>query len=283
MSILHIPANPEQTALARLRTDIVFSAATGTQLTCAMLLPWNEAPETPYPAIVFVQGSAWQFPDIGYEIPQLSEYARRGYVVMTVTHRNCLDGHPFPAFLQDVKTAVRYLRANAQAYHVDPERIGIWGTSSGGNTSMLVAMTGDDARYKTAEYAAVSDAVRCAVQCFGPTDLKSLFDYHRAAGSTDESLPSALAGERPYDEVMRDMSPYQIAEKGKAYPPILMLQGNADVVVPWTQAEMMLEKYEEVGADAQLICIDGAPHEGPFWSGAVHEQIVAFLDAHLKG
>ena len=281
MSILHIPSNPAMTGQARIHLNVVFSTATGTPLSCAILTPWNEAPETPYPAIVFVQGSAWQFPDIGYEIPQLSEYARAGYVVMTVTHRNCLDGHPFPAFLEDVKTAVRYLRTNADKYHVDPERIAIWGTSSGGNTSMLVAMTADDPRYKTEEYADVSDGVRCAVQCFGPTDLESLFAYHRAAGSTDNTLPNALAGNRPYEEVMREMSPYQIAEEGKAYPPIFMIQGNADYVVPWEQGEMMLKKYQEVGANAQLVCIDGAPHEGPFWSKAVHEQIFAFLAQYL--
>lgn len=282
MSILHIPANPEQKGQARIVPDVVFSSATGTELRCAILTPWNEAPEKPYPAIVFVQGSAWQFPDIYYEIPQLSEYARAGYVVMTVTHRNCLEGHPFPAFLEDVKTAVRYLRKNAEAYHVDPDRIGIWGTSSGGNTSMLVAMTADDPRYNTGEHGDVSDAVRCAVQCFGPTDIITLFDYHFNAGNTDRTLANSLAGERPYEEVAREMSPYQIAEKGKAYPPILMLQGNDDPVVPWEQGEKMYEKYLEVGADAQLICIDGAPHEGPFWSGAVHEQIMAFLDKHLK-
>lgn len=282
MSILHIPVNLEQKEQARLVPHVVFSTATGKELSCAFITPWNETPEKPYPAIVFVQGSAWQFPDIYYEIPQLSEYARAGYVVMTVTHRNCLEGHPFPAFLEDVKTAVRYLRTNAETYHVDPERIGVWGTSSGGNTSMLVAMTADDPRYNTGEHGGVSDGVRCAVQCFGPTDIITLFDYHFNAGDTDRALANALAGERAYEEVAREMSPYQIAQKDKTYPPILMIQGNADPVVPWSQGEMMYEKYLEVGADAQLICIDGAPHEGPFWSRAAHEQILAFLDRHLK-
>ena len=281
MSILHIPSNPTLAGQARITLNVVFSTESGTELSGAILSPWNEAPEKPYPAIVFVQGSAWQFPDIGYEIPQLSQYARAGYVVMTVTHRNCLNGHPFPAFLEDVKTAVRFLRANAEKYHIDPERIGIWGTSSGGNTSMLVSMTGDDPRYKTGEYSEYSDAVRCAVQCLGPTDIKSLFDYHLTHGS-DDTLARALAGERPYEEVAHDMSPYQIAEKGKVYPPILMIQGNADPVVPWEQGEMMQKKYEEVGADSALICIDGAPHEGSSWSSAVHDQVMAFLDKHLK-
>lgn len=277
MPILHIPANPTEEGQARLLPHIVYSTATGTDLTCAILTPYNQQPAKPYPAIVFVQGSAWQHPDICYQLPQLSEYARRGYVVMTVTHRNAMEGHPFPAFLEDVKTAVRYLRKSAETYHIDPERIAIFGTSSGGNTAMLVAMTANDPRYKTAEYADVSDAVCCCAECFGPTDLKALFKLHQGAPIGD-----ALRGEQDAQAVLHDMSPYHIAEAGKAYPPVLLVQGDADPTVPWDQSERMYKKYLEVGTDAQLVCIDGAPHEGPFWSRAVHEVILTFFDAHLK-
>lgn len=280
MSILHLPANPQQTAQARLTTDIVYSTATGEALTCAMITPWNAAHEPPHPAIVFVQGSAYQSPDLGYQIPQLCRYAQAGYVVMTVSHRNCMQGHPFPAILEDVKTAVRHLRSHAAKYHVDPERIGIWGSSSGGNTALLAAMTADDPRYKTEEYADFSDAVRCSVQCFGPTDMLTLFEYHKEGKYAD--LPRALAGEQDAETVMREMSPYRIAQKGKAYPPFLMIQGDSDTAVPWEQGEKMYRRLKEVGADVQLICIDGAPHEGAFWSTAVHDQVMAFLDKHLK-
>lgn len=78
-----------------------------------------------------------------YEIPQLSALAREGFVVATVNHRDASsDPHDmFPAYLEDVKAAIRYLRANARQWHVDPDRLGIWGTSSGGNTSLLVGLT----------------------------------------------------------------------------------------------------------------------------------------------
>ena len=168
MPILHLPINPTLQGLARTRWDVIYSTATGTPLKAVLITPWNEAIKN-RPAIVFVQGSGWGFPDVNFEIPQLSELAQAGYVVMTVTHRNRYDGHPFPAFLQDVKCAIRFLRAHADQYGVDPQRIGIYGTSSGGNTALLVAMTGDDPRYKTEEYQEYSDSVCCMVECFGPT------------------------------------------------------------------------------------------------------------------
>src|SRR5690606_6431839 len=114
-----------------------------------IMVPWYEKTdsledEVPRrPLIVFLQGSGWTFPDVNYEIPQLAEYARNGYVVATITHRSYKDGYPAPAFLQDAKTAIRFLRKNANVYGIDPNRVCFWGTSSGGNTAMLVAMTGD--------------------------------------------------------------------------------------------------------------------------------------------
>lgn len=281
--IITLKSNNELTGLARLLPRVVYSTAQGQELTGAMIVPWNEKPAKPFPAIVFVQGSAWQSADIYYELPQLSEYARRGYVVFTVVHRSCTANppHPFPAFLEDVKTAIRFLRENADTYHIDPDRIGIFGTSSGGNTSMLVAMTGDDPAYKTAEYAAMSDSVRCAVECFGPTDLDALFTQRMI--EEEPVISKGLRGGRDMHVVSRAMSPYHIAKKDAGYPPILMLHGDADELVPYEQGEIMYDKYLEVGADVQMIRIAGAPHEDSFWSCEVHAHILAFLDRHLKG
>ena len=170
---LSIKRNPTLDGLAEISPDIVYSHAGGKDLTLRVIYPWrNDANAARrYPLILFIQGSGWTFPNINYEIPQLSWYARHGYVVATVTHRNCYDGFPFPAFLQDVKCALRYLRAHADDWSIDPERVTVYGTSSGGNTALLVGLTGDDPRYKTDEYADQSDAVSAVVECFGPTDM----------------------------------------------------------------------------------------------------------------
>lgn len=285
-SIKVIPQNLPMSGLSRLHHDVVFAHPEGMELKCSILTPWNEAEDAKFPAIVFLQGSAWTFPDRYYELPQLAWYANHGYVVMTITHRSSKEGHPYPAFLEDAKTAIRYLRANAAQYHVDPERIGFWGTSSGGNTCMLVQLTGDDPTLKTAEYADQSDAVKCCVECFGPSDVQMIIEFVRAQNNgqapRDGDLFTNLTGSGDEKQVAAAMSPYCRIREGVAYPPILMLHGNADTVVDYeTQGVRMYEKYLACGVDAQMICIDGAPHEGPFWSQAVHDDILAFFQQHL--
>ncbi len=274
--ILTLESNPSLEGLSNLRRDVVFASPEGVALHAAILTPWNE--EKRYPAIVFVQGSAWTFPNVEYELSQLAWYANHGYVVMTVTHRNSKEGHPYPAFLQDVKTAIRFLRHNAEKYLVDPERVAIWGTSSGGNTAMLVQLTGDDPLLKTDEYPEQSDSVCCAVECFGPSDMLSIIPDR-----SDDELFRALVGNQDVETVARGMSPLYRLEEGRAYPPILMLHGDADDIVDYeTQGLRMLEAYQRCGVDASMVCVHGAPHEGPFWSWQVHEQILSFLNRHMK-
>ncbi len=276
MKLTTLQNNPALLGLAEQFTDIVYSTATGVSLTATILCPWKADETARHPAIVFVQGSGWTCPNPGYELPQLSEYARAGYVVMTIRHRSRLEGHPFPAFLEDTKCAIRFLRAHADKYQVDPERVAIFGTSSGGNTALLVAMTGDDPRYKTAEYGEYSDAVCCMVECFGPT-------YMEKMGSEEKNrqLVETLSGDQDHVETMRAMSPYCIARKGMSYPPMLLIHGDADTMVPYEQMLLMGEKLDEIGADGRMICIHDAPHEGNFWSRELHRQILAFLDAHM--
>ena len=172
-----IPYNPMLEGLAESTGDIVFAHESGKDITLRILKPWRNDlnKDKRYPLIVFIQGSGWTFPNIGYHLPHIAQFARTGYVVATVTHRSSNDGHPFPAFLQDVKSAIRYLRAHAEEHQIDPARVAAWGTSSGGNTALLLGLTGDDPRYKTAVHPEQSDAVKAVVDVFGPTDMMSLF------------------------------------------------------------------------------------------------------------
>ena len=283
-----LPNNPKLSGLARMCPDIVYSTATGTELKLAILMPWENyyQPETAprRPLIVFVQGSAWTFPDIYSEIPQLSDFARNGYVVATVTHRNAMEGHPFPAYLQDVKTAIRFLRKNAEKYGIDPEHVAIWGTSSGGNTAMLVGLTPDDPSFKTEEYAECSDAVNAVVQCFGPTDLYDMFDYYKESfpGQDFDAKDNVFYGLcggplSQHMEIGDKMSPIFYVDGCPKLPPFLMLQGDADPVVPYAQCVKMYEKLYDAGADVRMIRIEGAPHERSFWSRELLDIIAGYI------
>jgi len=276
--------NPTLEGLALFVPDVVFSTATGVELKMQIIRPWEDEnwPERPKrPLIVFLQGSGWTFPNVNYEIPQLCEFARMGYVVATITHRNYHDGYPAPAFLQDAKTAIRFLRKNADEYGIDPERVCFWGTSSGGNTSLLVALTGDDPKYKTGEYAEFSDSVKVAVDCFGPANLVRLSDYLVAHG--DPTLFEELVGGKLTDhrELLKEMSPLLILEKNKKYPPILLLHGDGDTIVPYDESLNMYEALMENGYDTEMIRVENGPHEHSFWSRELLVEIADFIKRKL--
>ena len=282
--IPHLPMNPALKGQAEVLPPVVYSA-NGQELT--LILPWAPGDDrtkvTPAPLILFVQGSAWTTPNVGYEIPMLSRYAEEGYAVATVKHRSALDGHVFPAFLQDVKCAIRFLRANAARYGIDPARILAFGTSSGGNTVCLLGLTGDDPVLRTEEYAEESDAVCAVVSCFAPTNLTALFDYYRQAGhNPDDGLTGYLGPDKnAWPEAMRRWSPTERVEAGKAYPPFLLIHGTGDPVVPYTQLDELYTKLKAAGAEVSAYYVDGAEHEGNFWSPEVREVIHREITSRL--
>jgi acetyl esterase/lipase len=281
-----LPNNPELDGLAMFVPDVVFSTATGVELKMQIMMPWSnmnkDAGIPRRPLIVFLQGSGWTFPNVNYEIPQLAEYARMGYVVATITHRSYLDGYQAPAFLQDTKTAIRFLRKNADQYGIDPSRVCFWGTSSGGNTSMLVALTGDDPKYKTGEYAEYSDSVNVAVECFGPTDLPKLFARLIGNPEIEHALEQMTGGKlSEHMDLLNEMSPILRIEQGKKYPPMLLIHGDADQLVPYEQSESMFKALLDNGCEAEMIRIENAPHEDSFWSRALHTDIADFINRKL--
>ncbi len=287
-NIIKLPSNPSWEGMAEVFPDVIFSRVGGEELKMQIIAPWwnREGKEVPkYPLVVFVQGSAWTFPGVWYQIPQLSELARKGHVVATITHRNSMEGHPFPACLQDVKTAVRFLRKNAPLYGIDAERVGLWGTSSGANLSLLAAMTEGEERYITEEYQGYSDRVDYVAACFPTTDL---VEYMLDDGGEQEikDIFTALSGGIVDEEmsVLKEMSPYHRVQEGllTEYPPLLIAHGDADELIPHNQSLKLYEALEKKGADVTMVTVEGAPHEDAFWSQEMLEFIYHFIEKNSK-
>ena len=287
--VLH--ANFELTGMSYLIPDVTYAEPNGEPLKMQIFIPWQKSKESnpkKYPLIIFIQGSAWQNPDVYFELPQLSQYARSGYVVATITHRNCLDDHPFPAFLQDVKTAIRFLRNAHEKYHIDSNRVAVFGTSSGGNAALLTGLTGDSTTYKTDVFPDISDSVKVVIDCFGPTDIPEIVrdigvQDPRIFESRDDNFFYAICG-GPVKEnapLLHALSPYHIVENGKDYPAFFLLHGDADHMVPYQQSKKMFHRLYDAGADVRMLRIEGGTHEGSFWSQAVHDQILSFLQETL--
>ena len=289
-----LPNNPSMEGICAMVPDVEFARPDGISLKMQLIVPMppEQGEKKRYPLIVFVQGSSWVKPNQYFEIPQLSEFARAGYVVATVTHRTCFEAAA-PAFLQDVKSAIRFLRANAEKFRIDPERVAVWGTSSGGNTALLVGVTGGMPEFDVGENLDQSSSVRCVVDCFGPTDLYKMATVQYAAISekTDpEGRPSVFAGLAGGKLSLRDeaslaplklVSPINYVQPGKDFPPFFILHGDADPVVLYEDSVEMYEKLLANGYDAEMLRVTNAPHEGSFWSRAVHTEIAAFLKKHI--
>lgn len=288
MTIHDLPNNPSLANQVRLIENITYAAVDGQPLKMEILAPWTQRyPKkyhpTPRPLIVFVQGSSWRTPKMGEEIPQLVQFVHAGYVVATVQHRSAVDGYRFPAFLEDVKTAIRYLRRRATKYAIDPHKVAIWGTSSGANAAMLVALTGDDPRYKTHLYHNESDKVDAVVSCFAPMDVDATFQYN-AKVPGNKLLEFCLFGPNleNWSELKKAMSPLDQVKPGQDYPPFLLFHGDADKVVQYNQMVEMAEKLQKNGYDVEAYRVKGANHERDFWSPQIYQVVQQFLDQHIK-
>ncbi|MFQ9933551.1 MAG: alpha/beta hydrolase fold domain-containing protein [Lachnospiraceae bacterium] len=285
-----IKSNPSLTGMAEVINDVVFSNAGGCKLKMQIILPWRSENNTLlYPAVVFVQGSGWTFPNVWYEVPQLCRLASRGYVVASVTHRNSLEGHPFPDCLKDVKTAIRFLRKNAGMYGIDEKRICIWGTSSGGNLALLTAMTSGDERYISDEYREYSDNVVCCTACFPTTDFVECMESQDFDKGLKEVFVALSGGTVDKNmTVLKEISPYYIAKKcienniSADYPPIFLAHGTNDTLIPYSQSEKMYYSLKKLGVNVSMTAVENAPHEGAFWSEEMLQMIFEFIERYCE-
>jgi acetyl esterase/lipase len=233
----------------------------------------------PRPAIVFVHGGGWRSGDKrrGYFIRGAVEYAQKGYVCASVNYR-LVGEAKFPACIEDVKCAVRWLRANAEKYNVDPQRIGGYGNSAGAHLVAMLGLAGPDAKLEGdgpyRENSSLLQAVCCSAT---PTDL-SLF------GRIGNRRPGIFAGPpEMIEQQMRQASPITYA--GKQAPPFLVVHGTADKTVDVKHGDTFVKALKDAGAKSvEYLRIDGAGH-GVFGQHAAktHPAMEKFFAEHLQG
>jgi len=264
-------------------TDLTYGKGGDRELKLDLARPDGEGP---FPAIVFVHGGGWRGGHRAHYRRQVVEAARRGYVAVTVTYRLTeadADGrakHPFPIQVNDVKCAVRWLRANAAKYHVDSERIGATGGSAGGHLSLMLGLTDASAKLEgDGGHARQSSRVQAVVNYFGPTDMLEL---HRTTVGGKEIVASFLGGTP--DEVR----PQYVASSPTSYvskddPPVLTIHGTADRLVPTDQARLLDKKMKAAGVPHTLLLIEGQGHGFRGEAGAeAAKAAFEFFDGHLK-
>jgi len=264
-------------------TDLTYGKGGDRELKLDLARPDAEGP---FPAIVFVHGGGWRGGHRAHYRRQVVEAARRGYVAVTVTYRLTeadADGrarHPFPIQVNDVKCAVRWLRANAAKYHVDPERIGATGGSAGGHLSLMLGLTDASAKLEgDGGHPRQSSRVQAVVNYFGPTDMLEL---HRTTVGGKEIVASFLGG-TPDEVRPRYVASSPISYVSKDDPPVLTIHGTADRLVPTDQARLLDKKMKAAGVPHTLLLIEGQGHGFGGEAGAkAAKAAFEFFDEHLK-
>ncbi len=235
----------------------------------------------PYPCIVWVCGGGWLQMDIHAHLPNFIELVRSGYVIASVEYRDSNQAK-FPAQLQDIKSAIRYLRANAKRYGIDPDHIGIMGESAGGHLAAMTAVTGEHKEYDQGPYLEFTSEVQAACSWYLPCDFTKMpvRDEITVAMSPESWLIGDSALRNP--ELVRMASPATYIDEHT--PPFLLIHGTKDTVVPFHQSEIMYEALESRQIPVDLIAIEGADHADiHFFQPEVMGWIQVFFDQYLKG
>ncbi|NKF24611.1 alpha/beta hydrolase [Solimonas marina] len=221
-----------------------------------------------HPAVLLLFGGGWHHGERTQLAPIATTLAQRGYVAVAIDYRLAPIYH-FPAQLQDVQLAVRWMRANAATYDIDPRRIGAWGYSAGAHLAALLG--GIDTRDALGEPGSRIEAV---VAGGTPTDLTKPTHHHQVIeliGGTEAQKP----------QLYREASPVDYVDRGD--PPVFLYHGGSDELVPLDHATDYKKKLDAAGVPCELMILHGRGHvmtfltDQPAVTAALH-----FLDRYLR-
>lgn len=231
-----------------------------------------------YPCVVWICGGAWQRLDRSAHLAYLTELARSGFVVASVEYRTANEG-PFPIQLTDVKAGIRYLKALSDRYNIDPERFGVMGESAGGYLAAMATLAEDKA-FDVGAFTEYSSKVQAACPWYPPTDVTG-FPYPSPVEAA-ASMESLLLGKNVMLNKEEALKICPVSFVTKDAPPFLIIHGDNDHTVPFSQGEILHDKLEEVGADVKLLVLEGADHaDMPFFQRELWERITAFFKDKL--
>jgi acetyl esterase/lipase len=256
--------------------DVIYGKGGGEDLKLDIARPKDAASKN-LPCVVFIHGGAWRAGTRAAHHDDIRRLAGLGFVAATVDYR-LAPKHPFPAQVQDVKCAIRFLRAHAKQYALDPDRIAIWGISAGGHLALMLGVTQKvDGLEGDGGWPEQSSAVQAVIAYYPRTDLTAEGFSETVQKDHVTFLGGSLA-EVP--EQYRKASPLTYVTPGDA--PTLILQGTKDPRVPLIQTTRMIEALTKAGVSGHAELIFGAAHG---WSGAERERTdaaaVAFIRQHL--
>lgn len=229
------------------------------------------AGSAPVPVVVWIHGGGWE--GGSKDNPgALGLLWQGGFALASINYR--LSPHaPFPAQLEDCKSAVRWLRANAVQHRIDGSRIGVWGQSAGGHLAALVGTTGDAREFDRGPNAQVSSRVQAVVDYFGPTDL-GLYGGSRPGDTLSRLIGGPIQENR---ERVAQANPITYVRRG--VPPFFIAHGDQDTLVPLEHSRRLEAALRRAGGDVTLHVVPGAGHS--LGGTEMNRRVGAFLARHL--
>jgi acetyl esterase/lipase len=230
------------------------------------------------PLVIFIHGGGWTGRTKADGEAYADAFLKRGYAFAAIDYR-LAPGAIFPAQIQDAKAAVRFLRAHAADYNIDPDKIGVMGHSAGGHLASLLGTTNDDPQFDIGDNLNVSGAVQAVCDMSGPSD------FLMPAPSLQPLYAKLLGG--PVNErqdLAKLASP--ITHVSAKSAPFLILHGDKDAGVPKEESQELAAALEKAGVPVQLIFLPGQPHNLNLWAhtgtGNYLEIVLKFFDLNLK-
>ena len=266
------PASAAEVANAAVQRDLVYKRVNSAVLTLNLYRP--EKVSGPLPVIVWIHGGGWRS-GRKERCPAVA-LVQDGFAVASIDYR-LTSTAPFPAQIEDCKAAVRWLRANAATYHLDPDHIGVWGMSAGGHLAALLGTSGgvpelegggDNMQY--------SSRVQAVCDVAGPADLPAMPNLGAKRIAAIEGL---LGGPLEKDKV-KAIAASPIHYVSKDDPPFLIVHGVGDRVVPVEQSQRFYEALQKAGVNATLKILPEVGHQGVLMDAVKDAEV--FFEATLK-
>ena len=275
-------SHPEEVELL---PDVEIGTGGGRRLHVDIMRPRQKS-SRPLPAVLWIHGGAWRAGSRKVNPTQF--LAAHGYVTVGVEYR--LSGEAkWPAQLEDCRLAVRWLRAQGEAYHVNPGRIACWGHSTGGHLASCLGTMSKESRYEgNGGHSGVSSEVQAVVNYCGPVDLSTgSYDPNRSAGEDPSPVLAELFG-TTYSEnksLWEEASPFLHVRDAV---PHLLIHGDADQVVPLAQSQRFAAALRQAEVPLEFVTIRSGTHSlfapvGNPDAENARGKILRFLDKHLQG
>ena len=246
------------------------------------------------PAIIYFPGGGFTTTDYEKFIEMRFALAKAGFVVAAAEYR--VVPNKFPAILEDGKSAVRFLKAHADAYGIDASKIGVLGDSAGGYLSQMVAVTGYEKQFDKGDNLHVDSTIQAAATLYGISDLRNIgagFDeaiqkVHQSPAVTEALLVNGVAfNEYPGASILSDsdkaLAASSLGHIKKNLPPFLIMHGTEDKLVSPVQSEQLYEALKQNGNRVTYVKVQGAAHGDTVWfQKPIIDKVVTWFKDNLK-